>query len=120
MIFVISRTVVKELNAKFASRFFIILFQNFLVLGLNMFVTTFAGCEQEKKKVSKRQKKLIFCCTNSKLFSFSFESAGATNTKLRSISVNKKEKKFLNPKTNLLANFQYDCFTNGLRTARKV
>ena len=44
MIFVISSTVVKELNAKFASRFFIILFQNFLVLGLNMFVTAFAGC----------------------------------------------------------------------------
>ena len=44
MIFVISSTVVKELNAKFASRFFIILFQNFLVSGLKMFATAFAGC----------------------------------------------------------------------------
>ena len=44
MIFVISSTVVKELNAKFASRFFIVLFQNFLVSGLKMFATAFAGC----------------------------------------------------------------------------
>jgi hypothetical protein len=45
--------------------------------------------------------------------------AEAADTKLRSISIDKKRKKFLNAKKRLLANFQHDCLTTGLRTVRQ-
>ena len=61
MIFVISSTIVKELKAKFASKFFVVLIQNFLVLVLNRgshkryIAVNFRG--QERKKVSKSKNK---------------------------------------------------------------
>ena len=46
--------------------------------------------------------------------------AKTADTKLRSISADNKRKKFLNTKKSLLANFQHDCLTTGLRTVRQI
>ena len=46
MIFVISSTVVKELNTKFASKFFVVLIQNFLVSVLNLQEPQTLNCGQ--------------------------------------------------------------------------
>ena len=47
------------------------------------------------------------------------QDAEAADAKLRSISADKKRKKFLSTKKSLLANFQHDCLTTGLRTVRQ-